>query len=212
MKARVDSARTTLRHHVRLSIALLGLSLAVLVLFVSGSGANLALPNTFEGDDGNLVVNAAGATDWANVSPVINDDVPSGSNDNSFGQGTKEDDPNVTIVTGSIPPNKNDLTRSYFSTKSVGGHTYLYLAWERAVNTGSANLDFELDQNATPNWSGSTTGAVTINRTEGDLLITYDFGGSGTPDIGLLTWLTAGNGHSDSDCFASGQKLPCGGS
>ena len=211
MKARVDSARTTLRHHVRLSIALLGLSLAVLVLFVSGSGANLALPNTFEGDDGNLVVNAAGATDWANVSPVINDDVPSGSNDNSFGQGTKEDDPNVTIVTGSIPPNKNDLTRSYFSTKSVGGHTYLYLAWERAVNTGSANLDFELDQNATPNWSGSTTGAVTINRTEGDLLITYDFGGSGTPDIGLLTWLTAGNGHSDSDCFASGQKLPCWG-
>ena len=47
MKARVDSARTSLKHHVRLSLALVGLALAVLVIFVPGSGANLAPPNTF---------------------------------------------------------------------------------------------------------------------------------------------------------------------
>src|SRR5205085_215816 len=49
------------------------------------------------------------------------------------------------------------------------------------------------------------------NRAEGDLLITYDFSGSGTPDLGLLTWLTSGHGHVDNDCEASGAKLPCWG-
>ena len=59
MKARVESARSTLNQHVRLSIALLGLALTVLVLFVPGSGAILkekaqvtmgitATPNTRE--------------------------------------------------------------------------------------------------------------------------------------------------------------------
>jgi uncharacterized repeat protein (TIGR01451 family) len=190
----------------------------VSVLYVASSGAVLP-PSTFEGNDGNLTCcdstaaqNGPGTFDWENVPGRIRtDDVASGSSDNSFGQGTHEDDPNVTIVTGSIPPNKNDLTRSYVATQMVGGASFLYLAWERAINTGSANLDFELNQNATANWDASTTGALTINRTEGDLLVTYDFGGSGTPDIGVLTWLTAGHGHSDSDCDASGAKLPCWG-
>ena len=76
------------------------------------------------------------------------------------------------------------------------------------VNTGSANIDFELNQNATSGWDASTVGDVTINRTAGDLLITYDFSGSGTPTIGLLSWVTTG---ADSQCFASGGKVPCWG-
>ena len=98
------------------------------VIFVSGSSANLA-PSTFEGNDGNLVVNTG--TDWASfpincgatkVGCLV--DTPSGSSDNAFGQGTAEDDTNVTVVDGSIPPNKNDLTRSYIASEVVGGNTY----------------------------------------------------------------------------------------
>ena len=63
--------------------------------------------STFEGADGNLVVNTPGNTDWANApNRVVGLDQPSGTNDNSFGQGTKEDDPNVKVVTGSIPPTR----------------------------------------------------------------------------------------------------------
>src|SRR5215472_58394 len=106
-------------------------------------------PSTFEGGDGNLLVNKTGNTDWANVSPSVGIDQPSGGTDNAFGQGTKEDNPNVTVVTGSIPPNKSDLTRFYESSEFVGGSNFLYLAWERSNVLGSANKDFEINQHMT---------------------------------------------------------------
>jgi uncharacterized repeat protein (TIGR01451 family) len=195
------------------------------VVFVASSGASLST-SPFEGSDGNMIVNTSGHTDWCTDFPAPASgapcttpiaglrtliDVPSGTSDNSFTSGSHEDDPNVTIATGSVPPNKNDLTRAYAATQTISNETFLYLAWERQPNpNGSANIDFELDQNAS---AGDFTqpGALTINRTEGDILITYDFGGSGTPDLGLLTWLTSGHGHTSSDCEASGQKLPCWG-
>jgi hypothetical protein len=93
----------------------LGLSLAVTatvlltLALVSPGLANLP-GSTFEGNDGNLVVNTAGNHDWVNApNRVRGDDLPSGNSDNSFGQGTKEDDPNVSVVTGSIPPQKRLL-------------------------------------------------------------------------------------------------------
>jgi hypothetical protein len=178
------------------------------IVFVAGSSANLA-GSTFEGNDGNLVVNTAGNTDWANApNRVVGLDQPSGSTDNSFGQGTKEDDPNTTVVTGSIPPNKNDLTRFYIGSEFTSGNNYLYLAWERAVNIGNANLDLEINQNATSGFTGTTTGPVVLNRTAGDLLVTYDFGGSGTPTLGLNTWVTSG---ANSQCFAQNGTVPCWG-
>src|SRR6266496_5618848 len=87
------------------------------VVFVTASSANLS-GSTFEGNDGNLVVNTAGNTDWANApNRVRGDDLASGRTDNSFGQGTKEDDPAVSVVTGSIPPQKSDLTRFYVASE-----------------------------------------------------------------------------------------------
>lgn len=139
-----------------------------------------------------MVVNGSGHTDWASLAgnaglqTVV--DLPSGKSDNSFGQGTKENDTSVTVVTGSIPPNKNDLTRAYLYNDQASGGSFLYLAWERAVNLGDAHIDFELNQNATSGFDGSTRGPVTLNRTKGDLLISYDFSGNGTPDITLFIW------------------------
>src|SRR5436309_15252449 len=103
----------------------LGLALAIAVLLaltgLSPGFANLA-GSTFEGNDGNLVVNTAGNTDWSNApNRVTGLDQPSGSADNAFGQGTKEDSPNVTVVDGSIPPNKNDLSRFYIGSEFTGG-------------------------------------------------------------------------------------------
>jgi hypothetical protein len=179
------------------------------VFFVAASGANLP-GSTFEGNDGNLIVNTSGNTDWANVAGLNTGiDKPTGSTDNSFGQGTHEDDLDPTIVSGSIPPNKNDLTRFYEASETgANGHIYLYLGWERLVNIGNANLDFEINQHPTSGFTGDTTGTITLNRTAGDLLVNYDFGGSGTPTLGLSFWVTTGP---DSQCFASGGKVPCWG-
>ncbi len=171
--------------------------------------------STFESGDGNLLVDTTGDTDWCNqplsftgtcptasLAPnfVRKDDKPSGKTDDAFGQGTKEDTPVPTIVTGSIPPNKNDLTLFYVSNEFVGGKNFLYLAWERAVNNGSADIDFEFNQSST-----LTSNGVTPVRTAGDLLVTYDFSGSGTPTLGLLRWVTSGS------CFVSSDSPPCWG-
>ena len=180
--------------------------------FVVGASANLS-GSTFEGNDGNLVVNTSGNTDWANVAGRNTGiDKPPGSTDNSFGQGTKEDNSAVSVVSGSIPPNKNDLTRFYEASEQAAnnGDIFLYLAWERLVNIGNANLDFEINQNSTSGFGANTTGPVNLNRTAGDLLVTYDFGGSGTPTLGLNTWLTQAAGNTVSQCF-SANALPCWG-
>src|SRR6266516_5921675 len=145
---------------------LIGLTLvaaaAFTVFFVAGSGATLG-GSTFESNDGNLVVNGgATAEDWANAPHrVRGDDLASGANDNSFGGGTKEDDPNVNVVTGSIPPQKSDLTRFYVASEFASNSNFLYLAWERSNVLGSANMDFEINKLAQPDLT--STGPKTLN-------------------------------------------------
>jgi len=166
--------------------------------------------STFAGGDGNLLTSptAFGTTDWQNVAGLnAGFDLPSGTGDNSFGQGTKEDNPAVSVVSGSIPPQKSNLTRFYEASEiGSNNHNFLYLAWERTNNLGSANMDFEINQATTPGLG--TAGPHTINRTAGDLLVTYDFtNGGGKPTLGLLFWVTSG---STSQCFSS-NSLPCWG-
>jgi hypothetical protein len=168
--------------------------------------AYAALGNsTFEGNDGNMVSN--GNTDWGSPAPNLSTktDQPTGQSDDSFGQGTKEDTPTPTVVNGSIPNNKSDLTQFSVSNETVGGIQYMYLRWTRANTLGTANLDFEFNQSSTLSANG-----VTFLRTAGDILITFDFAGGGDPTkvaLGLLTWITSG---STAQCEAS-NSLPCWG-
>lgn len=173
--------------------------------------------STFAGGDGNLLTNPTtfGTTDWQNVAGRSTGiDLPSGGSDNSFGQGTKEDDPNVTVVTGSIPPSKSDLTRFYEASEFANNKNFLYLAWERTNNLGSANMDFEINQKTQPDLT--TTGPKTLIRTAGDVLITFDFtNGGGKPTLGLLRWLTSSTtpsvpGFPTNVCFSS-NTFPCWG-
>jgi len=218
---------------VACAVAALGISLAIpaATSFADLAGgcdfspANNGTPDclgplggsTFEGGDGNLLVNTTGNTDWANVQGLNPGfDLASGTGDNSFGKGTKEDDPNVSVVSGSIPPNKSDLTRFYEASEfsQVNNHNFLYLAWERTNVLGTANFDFEINQKTQPDLT--TTGAKTLVRTPGDLLVTYDFtNGGGRPAIGLLRWLTSTTtpvvpGVPTNACF-SANSFPCWG-
>jgi hypothetical protein len=87
--------------------------------------------STFAGGDGNLAASPSnfGSTDWANVSGLNTGfDLASGKGDNAFGQGTNEDDPNVSVVAGSIPPNKSDLTRFYEASQFANGSNFLISA------------------------------------------------------------------------------------
>jgi hypothetical protein len=138
----------------------------------------------------------AGCVDWATLSGFSETlDTASGSGDESFGQGTAENDVTPTVVSGSIPPNKSDLKAFgvYEEAGPLGGH-YVALNWARINNpSGTTNMDFELNQNycnpASPDSTVCASNNVTPKRTAGDLLITYDLAKGGTvPTISVRTW------------------------
>src|SRR4051794_14367375 len=187
-----------LRRHWPLAIVALlaALIIAVPTLAVGGS--------LFESKDGNLVVNVAGDKDWQNAPNLARgDDLPTGQTDDSFGQGTKEDDAVPTVTDGSIPNNKSDLLRFYVSNETVGSTPFLYLAWVRANTLGTANMDFEFNKTRALSSNGKTP-----VRSAGDVLVTFDFASSGNQlHLGLHRWVTSG----DSSLCGSANSTPCWG-
>jgi len=164
--------------------------------------------SSFEIDvDANLKVDdpAPPSIDWANVAETRKADQTSGSGDDSFGQGAKEDTAVPTVVSGSIPPNKSDLLNFgvYLETTSSGAR-FLNLFWHRVQEpSGTTNMDFEFNQSSTISGNG-----VTPVRTAGDLLVQYDLSQGGTnPVLFLSRWVTSGP---SSQCEAS-NSVPCWG-
>jgi Prealbumin-like fold domain len=186
-------------------------SLMIVVPALAGHGQQ-TLPNTtskFEIDnDANLKVDDTGNIDWASVTEIRKSDSPSGANDESFVQGTKEDTPVPVIETGSIPPNKSDLLTfgAYLETAPTG-EKYLNIFWHRVQEPqGTTNMDFEFNKSST-----KSANTVTPVRTEGDILIQYDLpSGGSTAELFLSRWITSATpGATNSDCEANGGKLPC---
>jgi len=203
------------------------------VFFVAASSANLT-NSSFDAGDGNLTAEAGDPNDWANAginctsTPKVGCalDKDTGTTDDSFGQGTSENDDPPTVVAGSIPNNKSDLTRFYIKSTKENAKDFLYLAWERVQEpNGTTNMDFEFNQNyclpnepnAPPQNSCSANG-VTPNRTQGDVLVKYDLSQGGTnPTLGYHYWQTAAgnpNATKSTEIAAiceAGNKFPCWG-
>ncbi len=182
---------------------------AVLAVTIGSTGlvtANLT-GSTFDAADGNLVVDGS-ETDWATPAPNLKTgiDTPTGQQDDSFGEGTSENDAVPSVGTGGIPNNKSDLTRFYVANEKVSGKDFLYLAWERVQEpTGTTNMDFEFNQSSTLSSNG-----VTPVRTAGDLLIKYDLSQGGTtPTLGYHLWKTTANQTGANPGCEAGNKLPC---
>ena len=113
-------------------------------------------------------------------------DLATGSNDDSYQGGVKEDTACPGETTGCIPNNKSDLrTFHAYRETAVGGPGYLNLAWSRVTEpSGTTLMDFEFNQSSTNCASGPNK-----LRTAGDLLLEYsiDQGGS-RADITGRTW------------------------
>tara|TARA_R110000822_G_scaffold59736_35_gene149259 strand:- start:38185 stop:40134 length:1950 start_codon:yes stop_codon:yes gene_type:complete len=156
--------------------------------------------------DANLIVNdAVPSIDWAVVAADVKADVASGSGDDAFGQGSKEDTPVPTPVTGSIPPNKSDLTTFGIYLEDSASGRFLHMFWHRVQEpSGTTNMDFEFNQSDDISANG-----VTPVRTADDLLIQYDLSNGGTnPELFLSRWIDGSGGETSNDCEAA-NKLPC---
>lgn len=190
---------------------------AVLAVALIPAGATASHPEVslagsdFEIDtDANLKVDdASPSIDWASVTQRQGADLETGSHDNSFGQGTKEDTAVPSVVDGSIPNNKSDLLNFGFYLETISStQQFLHLYWRRVQEpTGTTNMDFEFNKNKAQG-TGLSSNGVTPIRSEGDMLIQYDLSQGGTnPTLWLSRWVTTG---SSSQCEAA-NSVPCWG-
>lgn len=179
---------------------------AALVVASAGlfAGSQMASANVgtsgFEGNDGNTVVNTGGNKDWngtgASAAPnlTIGTDQPSGSGDNSFTSGSKEDEVDVVIGLGSIPNNKADIGKFGIASETLpNGNVMMYLAWSRVTLTGTTNFDFEINKLAQPNMAlapGQPDRAIHLIRSVNDLLVNYDLppGATTNPTLSIRKW------------------------
>jgi Prealbumin-like fold domain len=184
------------RRRGRLGLVAMLLTLMGVLVFAFAASSTIGT-SPFEAVDGNIISN--GNPDWGSVNEARKDDQPTGSTDDSFGQGTKEDTPVPTVIDGSIPNNKSDL-KQFGVYNQPGG--FMELFWTRVQEpTGSTNMDFEFNQSSTLSANG-----VTPVRTAGDVLIQYDLASGGThPELFASRWVTSGAG---SQCQAS-NAVPC---
>ncbi|GLI28046.1 hypothetical protein ARHIZOSPH14_22880 [Agromyces rhizosphaerae] len=193
-------------------LALVGTAFVAGPAFAAHGLVSLAGSNFEIDEDANLVADHADPSfDWEDVTEIRQPDEPTGANDDSFGQGSKEDTAVPTVVDGSIPPNKSDLlTFGGFLEETPAGD-FLHLYWHRVQEpSGTTNMDFEFNQSEETSANG-----VTPVRTEADLLLQYDLAQGGTnPELFLARWLTDsdfnGTPVSKDDCVSS-NKLPCWG-
>ena len=184
----------------------------VLAISVTGSaGANLS-ESHFESGDGDLDPSPSDTTTffdwnhpWETIScPGTNCALdPVGSDqDDVLDPATREVDAVPTILYSSVPSDRDDLRRFYVNHEVGESNEYLHLAWERVNLSSAAYMDFELNQSITPGANG-----VTPSRTEGDVLLSFHFGGTGSPIIFRRIWMTSGDPALV--CGATSTSLPC---
>ncbi|WP_448810889.1 prealbumin-like fold domain-containing protein [Agromyces bauzanensis] len=220
LSTRPESPTRTLERRRRVRLAAVAGAGALVLTALVASPAQASHPEVslagsdFEIDtNANLKVDdpAPPSLDWANVTENRQPDKASGSGDDSFGQGSKEDTEVPAVVDGSIPPNKSDLKNFGTYLEEADGGDFLHLFWHRVQDpTGTTNMDFEFNQSDTI--SGNN---VTPVRTEGDILIQYDLAQGGTnPLLFVAYWLTDadfdGTAVTKADCVAA-NAFPCWG-
>ena len=145
----MTAVRKQRRRRRPIYIAALTVLTAGLVIALGASAAN-SIGGNFEIDtNANLVRdNPAPSIDWVSVNEVRQPDLATGQNDDSYGGGSKEDDPCPSVGTGSIPNNKSDLLNfGAYVEPQVGGPGFLNLFWNRVAEpSGTTLMDFELNK------------------------------------------------------------------
>ena len=152
--------------------------------------------SNFEIDtDANFVRDVTSMDDWATVAEARNTDKPTGTNDDSYSGGVKEDTVCPKETTGSIPNNKSDL-KTFGTWVETGSPGFLHMFWTRVSDpSGTTLMDFEFNKSKTKCADGPN-----VIRTIGDRLFEYSITqGGAQATITMRTW--------DGSAWSSGTPL-----
>src|SRR3954449_6466374 len=182
-----------------------GLSQTLAPITGCGADGTIADASGFEDADGNLKIDKAGCMDWNGFTPTWTGTAPfqtgvgstgaftfagatdavNTTSDSIYAGGVKQDTVCPGTVTGKAN-DKADLAAIYISGERIGDQVYLFLAWERQLDT-TVNSDvfvsFEFNQSKVSCGAGSPF----VQRTVGDVLFDYNFQ-SGNSTITAEQW------------------------
>ena len=136
--------------------------------------------------DGDQTSPAGGTIDWVDVDPTVL--IDSISPDNGLQGSSKEDEPEGFTCQAKSPtvtPGKDNLVRAYINTRIVSADSaFLDLGFVRSDGgtQGDSHVNFEFNQNPITNVCPYT------GRTDGDLLITFDFPGNAADPAEVQTF------------------------
>jgi protocatechuate 3,4-dioxygenase beta subunit len=162
-----------------------------------GTGDAFAAPLTgssYDSGDGDEVNGTN--LDWqvAQSSNFVTSSVDNNAVDNCFVGGTKEDTPDdwaFNTSSGGCTPGKSNVLGGWVNPESVSSTSFAHMAFYRAATTGNSFLTFELNQSPAT-WVNST-GTTIPCRNNGDLLLSYEVGGSGVT-LAVYKWTGDGSG------------------
>jgi uncharacterized repeat protein (TIGR01451 family) len=135
------------------------------------------IPGNFEidGDMQQATCNPAG-DDWN--TPGIG--VQSTNQGGTYKTANKDDsDPSNWTSSGSTP-NKTDFDQAYATSRVVGGHFYVYVAWERTDTTGTQGYAIEVDNSSA---SKAPDGTPRPNRGSGGTVFYLSSQGASAPQF-----------------------------
>jgi hypothetical protein len=193
----LTQARTHRLHALPVALALIfNLFFGPVAPLLTSPVAALA-GSSFNASDGNMTDDNLAETDWCTPAPGLLPaaiDTPTGSGDNSF-TASADTDPVPKIADGSIPNNKVDFDRLYVASEtSATGDLLAYVAFIRNDTSGTGTPSFELNQSDVlvnnKAHNNDPDLFITHERTQGDLLIEFNFQKSSGNWVVVLTYRT----------------------
>jgi hypothetical protein len=190
---------------------ILNVAVGPLTPLVANMAALAVGSSTFDALDGNMAVDGT-ETDWCTPGLVVSETGDPERTDNGGDGGpsiddsfksSSENDPQPQLDFGSIS-NSTDYRQIYAAGEVIGGKQYAYISWVRWDTNGTGTMSFELNQSET-----LSTNGVTYQRTQGDLLIEFNFQKAEDNWVANLTYRTW-NGNATSGAW-SDPALPVGG-
>ena len=198
-------ARDTRR---RLCLAALGVALLATLLLATSASATPLLGSNFDSQDGDQLPTALAPVvkDWQSVAPAdlltVNVDplrvdttvIPNKRYDGCFIGGVKEDSPNdwaFNETEDGCTPGKSDLLGMWSHAELTPANSFLHAAFIRRAPSGNTFITFELNR-VGASWTNGA-GASIPCRSDGDLLLSYEVGGSSV-SVSIYRWTGDGTG------------------
>lgn len=187
---------------------------AALALSSPAAAAPLA-GSQYDSGDGDQANAGALAQDWQGAYTAGAVKESPDANDDCFVGGVKELSPGQWAFNhsaGGCTPGKSNLRVAYANAESLASTTFGHFAFFRNDTTGNSFLTFELNQVPTT-WVNST-GTTIPCRSNGDLLLSYEVGGS-TLSTSLYKWTGDSSGppecpHGAAGTFVGSGTIPSG--